>query len=395
MMTTIKLFIILLIINLSNRLAAQNCKVEPVSTFEWTSQRKAILKFYRDSVYGKIPNIIKPYKVILQHQNNNWGNGLAVRKQYQLIFKKDTVIRNVYVLMLIPKKTLKTSVVISLNFFGNHCIDTDTTIFLNPHWMAWHNEYGTQNFKASEQSRGIHSRRFPLEYIIKEGYGFVTAYYGDFAPDNSSLYESGLYAVSSDKNITTGAISLWAWSYGLLTDFANSEKKFKNAPIILVGHSRQGKAALWASVHQKNIVGVVSNNSGCMGAALSKCKTGESSEDIYKKFSHWFIPNFAIFRNPELLPYDQHHLLACVAPKKLYVCSASEDFAACPESEFKALTLAQPIFEKYASTKLATLLYPSVNHVSQNKSIAYHLREGKHDLLLWDWERFLAFFKEK
>ena len=164
--------------------------------------------------------------------------------------------------------------------------------------------------------------------------------------------------------------------------------------MIVVGHSRLGKTALWAGAGDERFAMVVSNESGCGGAALERRNFGETVRRITTVFPHWFCPNFAGWagRAPEM-PFDQHVLLAMTAPRPLYVASAAEDLWADPRGEFLAAVAAAPAWELFGKEGLGTADFPAPD-APVGGSIGYHVRSGAHDLLAWDWERF-ADFAEK
>jgi len=90
------------------------------------------------------------------------------------------------------------------------------------------------------------------------------------------------------------------------------------------------------------------------------------------------------------MPIDQHHLLALVAPRPLYVASAVEDRWADPRGEFLGALAADPVFRLLGQPGLGTDVYPAVGQ-RVGKSIGYHVRAGKHDVTLEDWQAYLDF----
>ena len=159
----------------------------------------------------------------------------------------------------------------------------------------------------------------------------------------------------------------------------------------VIGHSRQGKAALWAGVQDERFKVVISNNSGCGGAALSKRVFGESIRLITKRFPHWFCKDFTKYSEREAeLPFDQHQLLALVAPRYLYVASASLDRWADPKGEYLSAYHASPLYKLYGMKGLESEQMPKIGEPIMN-AVGYHIREGKHNITPYDWGHYLDF----
>ena len=135
---------------------------------------------------------------------------------------------------------------------------------------------------------------------------------------------------------------------------------------------------------------VVSNDAGCTGSKLARHLKGETIERINTVFPHWFCENYKHFNgHPEALPVDFHELIALSAPRPVYVSSASEDGD--PEGEFLGALHASPVYTLYGFRGLDATEYPKPDTTFQMGSIGYHLRPGPHNLLEYDWTRFMDF----
>ncbi len=370
-------------------------KVKSAKTWE-KKQRPEILKFFTDEVYGKVPGNLGISEVKIWEKGADALNGLALRKQLSLFFRKGNRSVEVNVLIYLPKSTPKAPVFLAYNFTGNHTISEDPNIRLTESWVRDNPSVGIINNQVTEQSRGVDAESWPVEEIIKNGYGLVTVYYGDIDPDKND-FSDGIHPLFYSENQSKpkynewGSIAAWAWGLSRVLDYLETDPQVDARKVAVLGHSRLGKTALWAGATDQRFALVISNESGCGGAALSKRKFGETVQIINTSFPHWFCDNFLKYNDSEdLLPADQHMLLALMAPRPLYVASAEEDKWADPRGEFLSAKYASPVYELMGLEGLPAKEMPEVNHPSMG-TIGYHIRSGKHDLTLYDWQQYIKF----
>ncbi|MBW8331308.1 MAG: hypothetical protein K0M40_04735 [Prolixibacteraceae bacterium] len=359
-------------------------------------QRPDILKQFTDEVYGKIPGVMGISEVKVWESSDEALNGLAHRKQISLFFTKDDRHLEVNVLMYLPKKSAKVSVFVGYNFTGNHTVINDPAIRLTESWVNDNPSIGIINNQVTEQSRASDEDSWPVEEIIKAGYGLVTIYYGDFDPDKND-FSDGIHPFFYQENQANprynewGSVAAWAWGLSKAMDYLEQDPMVDSKKVAVLGHSRLGKAALWAGATDPRFAMVISNESGCGGAALSRRKIGETVHMINTSFPHWFCDNFLKYNdNENLLPVDQHMLLALIAPRPLYVASAEGDKWADPRGEFLSAKYASAVYELLGKEGLPAKEMPEVNQPVMG-NIGYHIRTGKHDLTLYDWQQYIQF----
>ena len=363
----------------------------------WEKKRRPeILKVFTNEVYGKVPEELKITKVDVWETSDHALNDLAVRKQLSLFFRKNNRNLEVNVFMYLPKSPKKAPVFLAYNFSGNHTINKDPNIRLTDSWVNNNPSVGIINNQVTEQSRGSDSDSWPVEEIIKAGYGVVTAYYGDIDPDKNDLsdgiqsffYQGGQTRPRADE---WGSIAAWAWGLSRIMDYLETDSLVDTGHVAVLGHSRLGKTALWAGATDRRFAMVISNESGCGGAALSRRRFGETVKRINTSFPHWFCDNFKKYNdNEDLLPVDQHELLALIAPRPLYVASAEGDKWSDPRGEFLSAKYASPVYKLFGLDGLPSTEMPPVNQPVMG-TIGYHIRTGKHGLTEYDWTQYLKF----
>jgi hypothetical protein len=159
--------------------------------------------------------------------------------------------------------------------------------------------------------------------------------------------------------------------------------------VIAFGHSRLGKAALWAAAQDTRFAMAVGNNSGCGGASLSRRRVGETVEAITRRFPHWFCTAFNDYVDREdALPVDQHELIALIAPRPVCIGSAVGDEWADPTGEFLGARYADPVYRLLGVEGFSGAEMPDPGEAVTSR-VAYHLRPGGHGITAHDWSRYL------
>ncbi|UCH15267.1 MAG: acetylxylan esterase [Bacteroidales bacterium] len=365
---------------------------------DWINiRRPEIIRLFEAYVYGGVPEVCLEIKFATIKTDLNALYGKAIKKNIVafIINEVDTV--QMELLIFIPANAKKpVPLFLGMNFYGNQSIHHDSSIPITKSYVNNNPEYNIFNHKATYESRGSDSSSWPVERILERGYGLATFCYGDLDPDFDDGFKNGIHSLLdySEKNDSNKLSSISAWAYGLTTvmDYFETDEHINKSQIIVIGHSRLGKTALWAGAIDQRFAIIISNNSGCGGAALSRRKTGETVKDINTGFPHWFSRNFHYFNDKENeLPVDQHMLIGLIAPRPVYVGSAEQDKWADPYGEFLSLYHAGPVYKLFGSDIISKDTLPEINKPLWTGKMGYHIRAGDHGIKRFDWEKYLDF----
>ena len=240
--------------------------------------------------------------------------------------------------------------------------------------------------KNIDIARKERSEFWPAEEIVKRGYAAIAFWNSELAVDHVTGPRTGVmrcFGKPGEERAQDawGVLSAWAWGASRVMDWIETEPRIDKSRVAVVGHSRGGKTALLAGATDRRFAMSVSNCSGCCGAKMHRY-TGrrvESIEMIVKACPYWFCPSFAQWRGKDReVPFDQHWLIASIAPNLVYVNSAEGDLWAGPPGERRAAELAGPAWDVYG----------------KKNGVRAYCRQGQHDLTAEDWSRFMDFADE-
>lgn len=371
----------------------------------WAAKRRPeLLELFAREVYGRTPGEgRRELRTRVTSVDRHALNGKAVRKEVTIWFTSKTDGPRMHLLIYQPAGEpgahAPWPAFLGLNFTGNQAVNADPAIAMSTAWMRDSPEAGIVNHRATERSRGTSASKWNVETVVARGYATATIYYGDLCPDHNDGIPLGiggqLYDTKNADDRTAdewGAIGMWAWGLSRALDYLESDREIDAKRVAVHGHSRLGKTALWAAAQDERFALAISNDSGCGGAALSKRIFGETVGVINTSFPHWFAKSFRRYNeNEAALPVDQHELIAVIAPRPVYVASASDDAWADPRGEFLGAKKAEPVYALFGKKGLGVADMPAIDHPVQGDALAYHIRTGKHDITPYDWAQYLDF----
>lgn len=338
----------------------------------WTSERRPeVLELFREHVYGRAP-LNQPADLRFETVGVTPGmmHGTTTRKRVDALFSGPGGEARIKILMFVPEDAKPASAFLLI---------------------------GHRDADNYDPDRDLKSEFWPAEQIVARGYAAVTFFVGDVDPDEHDEFKNGVHGIF-DEDVTPrsgdawGTIGAWAWGASRVMDYLVTDPDINSKKVAVLGHSRGGKTALWCGAQDERFALTISNESGCTGAALSRRPVGETTKQINDRFPHWFCTNYWKYNDRESeLPVDQHELIALMAPRLVYVASASLDTWADPEGEFLACVYANPVYALFGLTGLPAAQFPPVDTPIHDGHIGYHVRTGKHNLTEYDWNQFMDF----
>ncbi|HEY9257798.1 hypothetical protein [Chitinophaga sp.] len=360
---------------------------------DWNGRcRSEILALFKENMYGQFPGPSSQLHFAVQKIDSNAVEGLAISKQVRIYLAAGDQGPYIDLLLYVPSHATKpVPVFTGFNFKGNQCVSTDQNIIISQNYLDL---LHLKNENATPV-RGDQEKCWPVKTLMEHGYGLATAYYGDLERDDPDGWKTGIRSTLAGqlqlKDTDWCAMGAWAWGLCRILDYLETDKAVDATKAIVIGHSRLGKIALWAGANDIRFAAIISNNSGEGGAALTRRNYGQTLKGMTTSFPHWYISKYKSYADDvNALPIDQHMLLALLAPRPLYVASATNDRWSDPYGEFLSAKNAEPVYALFGKKGMETDTMPAPDK-SVGNTIRYHIRTGDHDIVHFDWMQYLQF----
>ncbi len=366
---------------------------------DWNLKRRPeLLALFQKEMFGRMPKVDHS-KLRFEELTSKPDalEGKATRKEIRIYFNAPNKEPKLDLLIYYPNKRKgPVATFLALNFQGNHACVEDPDIML-PELIS-----GSRTEKeVQSEKRAVAKRRWPISMIIDAGYAIATGYYEQIEPDRFNGFKDGVHPLfakefpNKDAGDYPATITAWAWGLSRALDCLETIPVIDAKRVIVMGHSRLGKTSLWAGANDTRFAAVISNDSGCGGAALSRRAFGETVTIINNAFPHWFCNNFKKYGGQEnTLPFDQHELITLIAPRPVYIASAFDDQWADPKGEFLSAFNADSVYRLLKTPGLGNCReMPGVDQPVGN-TIRYHVRTGKHDVTDFDWKQYIKMADE-
>lgn len=362
----------------------------PVSTVaDWETRRAPLLRAaFEREVYGPYPPNAAPARVLSRDEIAYPPLAeLARVEQWSVAVGPVDTPPHFNMVVVLPRAASgPVPLIVMENFCGNHAALPADEVAGPLTEVLWACD-APWAYPLIEAVFGRYINAPPYDEILARGYGLAMFYAGDVVADEAVGAREGLARLYGDDAADAGAVAVWAWLYSQAYDVLAADPRVDAQRVAIWGHSRNGKAALYAASRDPRIAAVIAHQSGRGGASLSRSDEGESIAEMTEVFPWWFPPAFADApRDPAM---DQHQLLALIAPRPVLLGNGARDAWSDPHGAWQSARAATPAYELYGVEGLAQDDMRAPNLAAE---LAYYTRPGLHGVTTQDWDMFLDFF---
>jgi hypothetical protein len=372
---------------------------KPVTSPEmWFKERRPeILTFYRNEIYGRIPDNAPRVTWQVAETDPNARDGKAIMKRVvgTMGEKPDGPRMNLTV-YLPAHASGPVPMLLNLTFgFGG---GRGPASGKSAKGAAAPVKTEAAGRKAPAAPKGRGPAFDYVGEVLGHGWGFASMNYSEIQPDRPDRWTEGVIGLTLQPGETKpapnewGTISAWAWGISRAIDYFETDNAVNPKRIAISGASRLGKTVLWAGAQDERVAAVLSIVSGEMGAALIRRDWGETLDDMAQNFPWQFAGNLQkwVGRWNEL-PVDQHMLIALCAPRPVYINGGLSDQWSDPKGEFLAVAAAGPVYKLLGKNGLAVADLPPLDKPITAGDLAFHYHSGGHMAVPDDWKAFLEF----
>lgn len=351
---------------------------------EWETSKQRVIEALEDTVYGAFPDMDITWETSRRVVDENAYEGKATIEELTISVNEmpGSVFR---IALVIPKNQENPPLLLSTGFCGNNAalnrkdISTPTTSY-----PAFCDEEGGSFIFGDK------IKNFPIEDVIDQGLAYATFYAAEIVPDRDGLAQVYMKNLSQfSSNPIESSISAWAWGYSFVLDILQEDLRINQEEIAVLGHSRYGKAALWAAANDSRIKLVLSLQSGTGGATLNQSNRGESIASITKSYPYWFIPSYKGILDSDPV-IDQQFLLGLIAPRPVLLGNASFDQWSDPRGAFESAREAAKIYNLYEENSFQA---QNLRDFHPEDLLSFWMRTGPHGIRSSDWESMLRFLR--
>lgn len=370
------------------------------NALDWEARRQEILRIFQSEMYGQIPEKSPIWTETLEKGTTLAGFG--TRRQIRMWFREDKTGPYVDWLLVEPRYAPEPHpTILLLNYDGNHTLMEDDEVLITENWanvVGHGTEPKARGYYAGQTRDAV----YPIGTMLSRGYAFLTACYGDISPDpegeeaqNKSAYTQifDLWAPRDESRTdNTTALGAWAWTLMRAMDMIEQEPDLDETRVLLTGYSRLGKAALLAGAYDDRFPVIVPNQTGGGGVPLAKRFYGENVATMTKAFTHWYCKAYKKYAGKEdTMPFDQHMLLSCVAPRALLVEGFDKGWFD-TKGEFLSVQAASPVWEMLGKEGLPQVPWPGDYETTAiGSTLGYVHRSEEHGISAYDWTWMMDF----
>ena len=260
----------------------------------------------------------------------------------------------------------------------------------------------------------VPDKYFPIEELSESEYDIITYCYNHITSDDDD-FTTGIaplvFPNGRNSNTDCGKIGLWGFANMRVLDYVLTLGGTDEKNVAILGHSRLGKTALFTGMMDERFTFVFSNNAGCAGDAIARGGSGlpdidgnfavekefrgETIDRITTVFPYWFCENYKKYAVQGFgTDFDQHFVLASIAPRNVCVNAAELDFWADQKSQQLCCMAAAEAWEKTGLMGLKECdHYLTGSEKLLDGNVGFFMAPTMHFLSRHAWNNFMEFMR--